>query len=370
MEFLSNVFWYTVPFIVILSILIFVHEYGHYIIARWCGVKIEEFSLGFGKKLASKIDKHGTVWKICAVPFGGYVKMFGDSDGASTPDNAKLKKMTKAQKAVAFQYKKLYQRFAIVFAGPAFNYIFAVFCFAVLFMAYGEQSTKPIVSDMKADSPAVEAGLQVGDDIISFNGQNIEKFEDVQRIASLNFEKEMPIVVKRNNEKISLKITPDLKESKNRFGEVSKRGMIGIYSNEVEFIRHSNPLVATEHAFKYSNQIITGTLQALGQMIMGTRSGDELGGPLKIAKLSKDFATQGFAAFLFFIGLLSVNLCLINLFPIPVLDGGHLLFYIIEALIRRPVPEKAQEICFKAGFYIIIAFAIFVTFNDVKSFVK
>jgi regulator of sigma E protease len=367
MDFLVSLFWYTVPFIVVLSILIFVHEFGHYIVAKWCGVKIEEFSMGFGKKLCSRTDKSGTVWKICAVPFGGYVKMFGDADGASTPDNKKLKKMSKKEKALSFQHKKVYQRFAIVLAGPAFNYFFAVLCFILLFMVWGEQFSKPTISEVRKDSAAYSAGIEVGDNVVSFGGQEVEKFEDIKRIASLNFGKTMSITVERNSEAIELEITPETIESVSRFGEVHKEGVIGVLSTEIEFVKYGNPLRAISQSFKYSNQMITGTLQALGQMIMGTRSGAELGGPLKIAKLSKDFASQGVASLIYFIGVLSVNLALINMFPIPVLDGGHLLFFAIEGVVRRPVPEKVQDILYKIGLYFLLTFAVVITFNDLKS---
>ncbi len=370
MEFLIETFWYVVPFILVLSILIFVHEFGHYIVAKLNKVKIEEFSLGFGKKLFSRTDKAGTVWKVCAIPFGGYVKMFGDDSAASTPDNEKLKKMTKAEKAVAFQHKKLYQRFSIVLAGPAFNYLFAVLCFILLFMTFGEQFTKPVISEVRVESAAERAGLKVGDNVLYFNSEKIEKFEDIKRISSLNFGKEMPIIVERNGEEVFLKIIPETMELTNRFGETHKEGIIGVLSTEMEFIKHHNPLNAISQSFKYCNQVMAGTLQALGQMINGTRSGKELGGPLKIAKLSKDFAEQGIASLVYFIGILSVNLALINLFPIPVLDGGHLLFYIIEAVVRRPVPEKIQTICFKVGLALILTLAVVITFNDIKSLIS
>ena len=365
MDFIVNVLWYTVPFIVVLSILIFVHEYGHYIVARWCGVKIEEFSLGFGKTLFSRTDKHKTIWKVCAVPFGGYVKMYGDEDASSKSDIKKLKKMTKKQKAVAFPFKKLHQRFAIVLAGPAFNYIFAVLCFVFLFMTFGEQYTKPIVSEVVSESSAEMAGLKSGDTVLVYDGEKIEKFEDIKRISSLNYGKAMPIKVSRDGEVLDLELTPKTLDITNRFGDVQKEGVIGIVSVEIEFVKHGNPLVAVNQSFKACNDIITGTLQAIGQIIMGNRSGKEMGGPLKIAKLSKDFASQGFAALIFFIGVLSVNLALINLFPIPVLDGGHLLFYAIEAVIRRPVPEKIQEVCFKIGLGLILTLAVVITFNDI-----
>jgi regulator of sigma E protease len=367
MQFLLSSLEYIIPFILVLSVLIFVHEVGHYIVAKWCGVKIEEFSLGFGKKLISRFDKSGTEWKICAVPFGGYVKMFGDSDGSSKPDDEKIKNMTEEEKEVSFPYKKLYQKSAIVFAGPFFNYIFAIMCFLFLFMTYGEQFTKPIVSEIKADSAASISGLQINDEIVEFNGDKIEKFEDVQAIASLNFEKEMPISVKRGEDIINLYITPKAETIKNIFGTEEKRGLIGIISYDVSFIRHSNIFIAISRAFENANKIMLGTLKAVGQMITGQRSSAELGGPLKIAKLSKDFASRGAASLIYFISVLSLNLGLINLFPVPVLDGGHLLFFGIEALIRKPVNAKIQDVLFKIGMGLILILAIFITFNDLKS---
>jgi regulator of sigma E protease len=367
MDFIVNALWYIVPFVLVLSILIFVHEFGHYIVARWCGVKIEEFSLGFGKKLFSRTDKSGTVWKVCAVPFGGYVKMFGDEDASSKADTKKLKKMTKKEQAVAFPFKKLHQRFAIVFAGPFFNYIFAVLCFILLFMTYGEQYTKPIISEVLSESAAEMAGIEVGDEVLVYNGEEIEKFEDIKRISSLNYAKTMPITINRGGKTIELEVTPKEMEISNRFGDVEKTGLMGVMSIDIAFIKHGNPVIAVKQSFKACNDLMAGTLQALGQIIMGTRSGTELGGPLKIAKLSKDFAEKGVPALIYFIAVLSVNLGLINLFPIPVLDGGHLLFYIIEGVVRRPVPEKVQEWCFKGGLAFILTLAVIITFNDVMS---
>lgn len=367
MQFLLSLFDYIIPFIVVLSVLIFVHEFGHYIVAKWCGVKIEEFSLGFGKKLISKFDKSGTEWKICAVPFGGYVKMFGDSDGSSKPDEEKIKKMTEEEKKVAFPYKKLYQKSAIVFAGPFFNYVFAILCFIFLFMTYGEQFTKPIVSEVKENSAASISGLEINDEILEFNGVKVEKFEDVQAISSLNFDKEMPISVRRGEEIVNLQITPKAETIKNIFGTEEKRGLIGIISYDVSFVRHSNVFVAVGRSFKNANKIMLGTLEAVGQMITGQRSSAELGGPLKIAKLSKDFAKQGIASLIYFISILSLNLGLINLFPIPVLDGGHLFFFGVEAIIRKPVNPKVQDILFKIGMGLILTLAVFITFNDLKS---
>ena len=368
MNFLISVGWYIIPFVLVLSVLIFVHEFGHYIVAKWCKVKVEEFSLGFGKKLFSRIDKSGTEWKVCAIPFGGYVKMFGDADAASTPDFEKIEIMSDEAKAMSFQHKKVHQKMAIIFAGPFFNYLFAILLFVLLFMTFGQKFTSPFISKVQVDSPAEKAGIQVGDEIVFLDGKMIEKFEDIKVIVGINFNKTMDVIVNRNGQSLELEVTPQAKDVESVGGQKQKTGYIGIFSEEIAVKRYKNPIKAFSQAVKISNDMIWATLKALGQIIVGTRSGDELGGPIKIAQLSKDFASAGVSSLIFFIAVLSVNLALINLFPIPVLDGGHLLFYFIELLIRKPVNQKVQTICYKVGMFFIIGLAIIITINDVRSF--
>lgn len=364
MEWLTSGLYYAGAFFLIISVIVFIHEFGHYIVARWCGVRVEQFSIGFGKELVGWDDKHGTRWKIAVLPMGGFVKMFGDADAASTPDNDVAKEMTPEEREVSFVHKSLPKKTAIVAAGPIANFLLAIVILAGFFMFIGKPMTPAVVGGVQEDSAAAAAGLQAGDRFVEISGRSISQFSDVQRMVRMYPAMELDMLIERDGEMIHLFVTPEAVESEDVFGNTVTIGRLGVASGEVIHDTLS-PGQAVVAAVVETYTMCMDTLRAMGQMIAGQRSVDELGGPIKIAKYSGQSMEKGFATVLWFMALLSINLGLINLFPIPMLDGGHLFFYAVQAIIRRPVPEKIQEFAFKCGFAFIISLMIFTTVNDV-----
>lgn len=357
------VWQYFLPFVVVLTIVVFVHEFGHYWIARRSGVKIETFSIGFGPEIFGRTDKHGTRWKISAIPLGGYVKMFGDADPASSPD-PKVREMTEAEKKISFFHQNVRTRAAIVFAGPAANYVFAVLVLALLFVFTGQPFTSSEVGGLAEDGPAAKAGLQIGDRVVAIDGESTERFEDIQRIVSLNTGTPVVVSVLREGERRDVTVTPRITEMTDRFGGTHKVGRIGLQSHQIE-IRQLAPLEAVKAAFVETWTISVSTLQAVGQMIMGMRSTEELGGALRIAKMSGDISKEkSIPSFFWFIAMISINLGLVNLFPIPMLDGGHLAFNAMEGLRGRPMSDKIQEIGARVGMTLVLSLMLFATWND------
>jgi regulator of sigma E protease len=352
-------------FLVVLTALVFVHELGHYLVARWNGVKVEIFSIGFGPEIFGWWDKAGTRWKFSAVPLGGYVKMFGDSDAASTP-SAGLRMMTEEEKRVSFHHKRLGQRAAIVAAGPIANFLFAVVLFAVLYITVGQPFTPPDVGAVTPGSAAERAGIQPGDFILSIDGKAITRFEQVQQIIQLNQGTPVQMVVRRDNAEVPLTLTPQLVEEKDIFGNMHRRGRIGVRGGSAPEYVKRDPATALWHAAGETWNISIGTLKAMGEMIIGARGTDELGGPIRIAQMSGEVASIGFVALVGFMAVLSVNLGLINLFPIPVLDGGHLLFYAAEAVRGRPLGQRAQEYGFRIGLALVLMLMVFATWKDLE----
>jgi regulator of sigma E protease len=353
-----------VAFLVVLTVLVFVHELGHYLVARRNGVRIEIFSIGFGPELFGWWDRAGTRWKFSAVPLGGYVKMFGDADAASMPGQG-LPMMTQEERNVSFHHKRLGQRAAIVAAGPVANFIFAIVLFAGLFMTVGQPFTPADVGSVKEGSAADHAGIKTGDLIVSLDGRTIDRFEDVQQIVRNSPGVTMDIVVRRDGQDIPLQVTPQLTELTDNFGNRHKLGILGITrSGGVEYVQQ-NPLTAVWQATAETWNVSVGTLQAVGQMIIGARTTDELGGPIRIAQMSGEVASIGLAALVGFMAVLSINLGLINLFPVPVLDGGHLLFYAAEAIRGRPLGQRAQEYGFRIGLALVLTLMVFATWNDI-----
>ena len=363
MEFTSGLYGFGLPFLIILTVLVFVHELGHYWVARRCGVRVDVFSVGFGRELFGYTDRNGTRWKFSLIPLGGYVKMFGDANAASMPDN-QVGDLSEAEKAVAFQYKTLAQRSWIVAAGPLINFIFAIFIFAVLFSTMGQPFTPPMVGDVMPDSPAETAGFQPGDRVVGIDNTDIERFEDLIRIVSMNPEKKMLFRVERDGEEVSFPATPARVVADDGLGNEQEIGRLGIQGGGMEFVQHG---IATAiwRAAKETVVISGTTLQAVYQIITGQRSFRELGGPLRIAQISGQVAERGFVPSIILIAILSINLGLINLFPIPMLDGGHLLFYAIEAVRGgRPLGERAQEYGFRIGLALVMTLIAVVTWND------
>jgi regulator of sigma E protease len=443
-----NVWIYGGAFLLVLSLLVFVHEWGHYIVARMCGVRVEIFSVGFGKELFGYDDKHGTRWKFSVVPLGGYVKLFGDVDPASVKHDDKIKdeetgkvrKLNKHEQEVAFFNKPVWKRSLIVAAGPGINYLFAIILMALLFSFNGQPVTKASIGAVIQGSSADQNGFQPHDLILSINGNPVDGFEDVRRSMLVSLDQEKNFVVLRDGEEITLTASPDKVELEDRFGFTQSRGFLGVVGpsfgldteniaavNGREYSRHADVLKALKRnmgqqttvtvengpdvdtyiirpmaeqnrnivnpssedygilfiseggeftvrhyaihtalikATAESWEITVSTLEAIGQMITGARSAKELGGIVRIGAVAGDMAQQGIVALILFTALLSINLGLINLFPIPLLDGGHLLFYAVEALVGKPIPEKIQEFAFQVGLAFLVCVMVFANLND------
>jgi regulator of sigma E protease len=360
---INYLFW----FITVITAVVFVHEFGHYIIARLSGVKIEVFSIGFGKELFGWTDKNKTRWKISVLPLGGYVKMFGDSDPSSNPDYKKLDNMSFKEKRHAFHFKPLSHKAAIVSAGPIFNYILAILIMSVMFSIYGMPSTTPTVGKVSEESPAYDAGLREGDIILKVDDTVIETFEDLRQIIALNTEKKMIVEIMRNEKRSEIELTPHIKKTKDIYGNDIEIPVIGVSSLRSS-IKPLTILGAVTHSIKEAYRLSVVTLQAIGQIITGDRSITQIGGPVKIAQYSGQTAKYGgVRAILWFIALISINLGLFNLLPIPILDGGHLLYYLIEAVTGRPMAKKFQDYGLRLGFSFLVCLMIFATLNDIKN---
>lgn len=354
---------YIVSFVVVLSVVVFVHEYGHYWVARRSGVKIDTFSIGFGKEIFGWNDRHGTRWTISWLPLGGYVKMFGDADPSSSRPGEKVKVMTEEEKKVSFWHKDVSVRMAVTAAGPVFNYIFALIVMAFLFMISGQPFTPPVAGTIMENSAASRAGMLVNDRVLSIDGSKIDKFEDIKRTVSLNMGTPMSMEIERDGKIITLMATPEVVLSTDRLGGEHHMGRLGMVSHEIEFKKHS-PLPAVGYALMEVWEITAGTFKAIGQMVMGTRGTEELGGPLRIAEMSGQVTEQGISTFFWFLAVISINLGLINFFPIPLLDGGNLVFYIAEFLRGRPLGENVQEAGSRVGLFLVVSLMVFATWND------
>src|SRR5690554_3081729 len=376
MDLLNLIGDYLVPFLVILTILVFIHELGHYLAARRCGVKIDAFSIGFGPELFGWYDKHGTRWKVSALPLGGYVKMFGDADVTSRPASTKEteeetgnwaggveRPLTDEERAGSFHHKTLGQRTFIVAAGPLANFLFAAVLLAGFFAFVKQPTTPPEIGQVLEGSPAESADLRPGDRIIAVNGAAIERFEQIQRQVQLNLDQPLQLLVLRDGQEIELSVRPEIVDQEDNFGNIHRMARLGIAASGTEYVRYG-PGEALWRAGEETVSLTTATLKALGQIVTGVRSTDELGGPVRIAEMSGHMAMAGLVSVVWFMAVLSVNLGLINLFPVPMLDGGHLLFYAIEAVRGRPLGEKAQEIGFRIGLALVLMLFVFVTWND------
>jgi regulator of sigma E protease len=364
----GGVVGYLVPFLFVLSLVVFFHELGHFLVARWCGVRILVFSIGFGPEIVGFHDRHGTRWKIAAIPLGGYVKFFGDENAASVPDTERLAGMDEGEKSQSFVFQPVAKRAAIVVAGPMANFLLAIVIFAGIFMLYGKQSMTARVDSVQPDSAAAAAGFQPGDLVLAINGSPIGDFADMQRIVSESAGEPLTITVDRKGTRVALKATPALKEIKDNFGNVHRIGILGITrSTAAEDLKFQPvpPPRAVWMGVQETWFVIDRTLSYIGGVVVGREAADQLGGPIRIAQMSGQVATVGFVALIHLAAVLSVSIGLLNLFPIPLLDGGHLLFYAIEALRGRPLSERAQEVGFRIGLAIVLMLMIFATFNDI-----
>ena len=367
MSFVSNVPHLLVSFLLFITVLVFVHELGHFLVARRCGVRVLVFSIGFGPELFGFNDRHGTRWKVSAIPLGGYVKFFGDENAASVPDPVVLAAMSEEERRHSFVHQPVARRAAIVVAGPLANFVLAIAIFAALFMVFGKPSTSPRVDAVQPGSAAEAAGFKPGDLVLAINGRPIESFPDMQQIVSTSAGETLEFEVDRGGLKVALKATPTLRESKDRFGNVHRIGVLGITrspSPEDTHFQPVGPVKALELGVQRTWFVVERTLSYIGGVISGREAADQLGGPIRIAQVSGQVATEGLASLFSLAAVLSVSIGLLNLFPVPLLDGGHLLFYGIEAVRGRPLSERAQEVGFRIGLAIVVMLMIFATYND------
>lgn len=367
-----NFIYYVIPFIILLSILVFVHEFGHFIIARLLGVQVNAFSIGFGKELWGKMDKHGTYWKISAVPLGGYCQFLGDGDASSSSTQG-LEDLTEQEKKHAFAFQNPFKKLAIVLAGPGFNYLFAILIYFVLFASYGKFSIPPVIAEIIDGGAAQSAGLLEGDRFLNINGHEVKEWTDVSKEVLLAPNHRVSLDVLREDKTLHFDI--DLvKMDKEQIGKVKeKQYMLGVKSlSAVEFTHEK---LSVGRAFIESCtqvwDVTAMTLRGVGQMITGKRGGEDVGGIIRIAEMSGDITkNETLIDFVIFLALLSINLGLINLFPIPVLDGGHVVIFLIEIITGREMKEKFKEYLFKAGFLILLALMIYATWNDLVHLFK
>jgi regulator of sigma E protease len=364
-----NVAFYGMAFLLVLTPVVFFHELGHFLVARWCGVKVKDFSIGFGREIFGFTDRHGTRWRFAWLPLGGYVKFLDDENAASGPSREALERLSPAERAGAFQTKSPSARAAIVAAGPIANFLLAIVIYALTFGFIGEQLTEPRVEALVPNSPAQAAGFKSGDLIVGIDGERIESFTDILRIVSASANRELAFEVNRDGTRVDLKATPELRESTDRLGNKFKRGIIGIIPrtspDAIEFKQYG-PVEAVVRAVKRTYAIIAGSLTGIYDLILQRMPADQMRGPLGIAEISGQVATLGPAALLEWVAFISVAIGFINLFPIPVLDGGHLVFYAIEAIRRQPLSERAQEIALRIGLALVLLLFIFVTFIDIR----
>lgn len=371
MDLLLNGIHYALSFILILSVIVFIHEFGHYLVARLCGVRIETFSIGFGKEIWGFNDRSGTRWKFSTLPFGGYVKMFGDQGAASTPDAEALAAMSEEDRRVSFHFKPLWQKALVVAAGPAANFLLTIGIMTYFLYTVGMASTDPVVGEIMPDTPAAAAGLQSGDRVLTVDGTEVQTFSDIPSLIATNLGTPIELQLERDGQPLTLTITPISYLDKDALGNEVKRPLIGIKSQQMKLQDLSFPQaigIATERTY----ELCVVSLRFMGQMVTGQRSADELKGPVGIAQMSGQVTQSGETIgetarmILWFIAMLSANLGLVNLLPIPLLDGGHLVYYGIEAAQGRPMAQKFQEYGFRVGFLLIASLMAFTLFNDIK----
>lgn len=366
MEIILNIVHYVIPFIILLGILVFVHEFGHFIVARLTGVEVSAFSIGFGKVLWEKQDKKGTLWRISAVPLGGYCQFLGDADASSS--TSEKVELTDEQKKRAFAFQKPAKKLAIVLAGPGFNYLFAILIYTLLFTFIGKITYPPVIGEVMENSAADKAGIKEGDRVLKVNGIEIEDFSDISREVSLSVDSKTKVEIKRGEYILDFDIELTEIELDEEDGTKSKRRMLGIKSvTSIETSEESVPVyVAFCDAVKEVADITVTTLRGVGQMITGKRGSEDIGGIIRIAEMTGDISkSQNLLNFLVFMALLSVNLGLINLFPIPVLDGGHIVFYTMEIITGKELNEKVKDYMFRFGIALLLALMVLATFNDV-----
>jgi regulator of sigma E protease len=361
-----GVFWTILSFLLVIGPLIFVHELGHYFVGRWFGVKAEAFSIGFGREIAGWTDKRGTRWKLAWLPLGGYVKFAGDMNpaGQTSPEWLAL---PAEERARTFQAKPVWQRFLVVLAGPMTNFLAAILILTGFNIAYGVPQTPAVIGVVDKASGAAEAGLRAGDRIVTIDGKRIDRFEDIIPVVVLTIGGPLSLEVEREGRTFAASVRPRILVERDQFGSETRRPVLGVLPGDQVLTPVSLP-GAVVASVQQCWVVVATTVKGLGQIVTGRRSVKEMGGPLKIAKFSGEQASMGLLAFLWFVAVISINLGFINLLPIPMLDGGHLFFYGIEAVRRKPLRPEAQEWAFRTGLAALLALMILVTFNDLASF--
>ncbi len=360
--------WFTIlSFLLVIGPLVFIHELGHYFVGRWFGVQAEAFSIGFGREVLGWTDRRGTRWKVGWMPLGGYVRFKGDMNPASqsSPDWLRLPPEERNQ---TFQSKAVWQRFLIVLAGPATNFLFAIIVYMGVFASYGQPSTQPLVTGVTAGSAAASVGMRQGDLIRSVNGDEMASFEELAGYVAVRPETPMRLVVERAGQPVTLDLVSSAVTEKDPFGNEARLGRLGVYGAQQRTFRELSLLELPVAAISATASTVRTMVVTLGQLVTGKRSVKEMGGPLKIAQYSGQQASLGWFNFLMFMTLISINLGFINLLPIPMLDGGHLLFYAVEGVRRKPVSARAQDLAFRTGLAALLVIMMFVTFNDLASF--
>ncbi|MDC1078074.1 RIP metalloprotease RseP [Candidatus Pelagibacter sp.] len=361
---------YIVPFIVLILIVVFIHEYGHYYFAKKYGVGVTDFSIGFGKEIFGWNDKSGTRWKICWIPLGGYVKFFGDRNVYSQADHEEIiNKYSKEDQDKLFILKPLYQRALIVFGGPLANFILALVIFFSIYTFIGKDFTPAVINEVQKDSPAMIGGLKEGDVILEIDNNEVMSIMDVSKYIMMSTDDVIDFKVKRSYDEIILNIKPDLVEGEDNLGNKINKRMVGIklgaYNDQIKHVK-LGPAQSILHAFNEVYYVSISSLKYIGGMIVGKADTSQLGGPIRIAKISGQVADIGLLAFISMMAYISISLGLVNLFPIPMLDGGHLMFYAFEKVLGRPLSQKTQEGFFRIGMFLLISLMFFTTFNDLK----
>ena len=361
---------YILPFIILILIVVFIHEYGHYYFAKRYGVGITDFSIGFGKEIIGWNDKSGTRWKICWIPLGGYVKFFGDRNVYSQDDHKEiLEKYSKEEQQKLFTLKPLYQRALIVFGGPLANFLLAFVIFFSIYTFVGKDFTPAVINEVQKDSPAMTGGLKINDVILEIDGNKVQSIMDISKYITMSTDEIIDIKIKRSYDEIILQVKPKIVMGKDSLGNSINKRVIGIklgaYNNEINHIK-LGPAKSLMHAANEVFYVSISSLKYIGGMIVGKADTSQLGGPIRIAKISGQVADVGILAFITMMAYISISLGLVNLFPIPMLDGGHLMFYAFETVLGRPLSQKTQEGFFRIGLFLLISLMFFTTFNDLK----
>ena len=361
---------YIIPFIILILVVVFVHEYGHYYFAKKYGVGVTDFSIGFGSEIFGWNDKSGTRWKICWIPLGGYVKFFGDRNVYSQADHKEiLEKYSEEDQKKLFTLKPLYQRSLIVFGGPLANFLLALVIFFSIYTFVGKDFTPAVINEVQKDSPAMAGGLKQNDVILEIDGNKVESIMDVSKFITMSTDEIIDFKVKRSYDELILKVKPNIVPGEDNLGNKLNKRIVGIklgaYNNEINHVK-LGPAQAIYHAAHEVYFVGISSLKYIGAMIFGKADTSQLGGPIRIAKISGQVAEFGILAFISMMAYISISLGLVNLFPIPMLDGGHLMFYAFEKVLGRPLSQKTQEGFFRIGIFLLISLMFFTTFNDLK----